>query len=55
MTRENSKPARERRAVEAALRQKEHDARSVGHQEAILDQRPGASARERARLSKKND
>lgn len=55
MPKNNSNENRARRRTDAEARQTERNARSVGQHEAILDQRPGASARERARLSKKND
>jgi hypothetical protein len=53
MPSENSKAARERRRTEAEARQAERAKRSKGHHEAILAQRPGASAKERARLEAK--
>lgn len=40
-----------RRALDAAKRQAAYEARSPEQQLAILDYRPGASARERARIT----
>ncbi len=51
MTRDNSTAARDRRRTEAQTRQKAYDALSLEEKVALVATRPGASARETARLA----
>lgn len=54
MPKDNSKPQRERRAREAQERQAERAKRTdLAQQYEVLDARPGASKRERDRLTRK--